>query len=215
MLAGGFVITLCLLSLCFMLCLCWLGANRRLIGVNQIVCNLQLSSLMMQWDDFMFNSIKPQTVHILACLCGYSTLQGSCSGAMLTWHLWLDGGCHAEEPGSLQRTPLLCSAALCAPCQGRLHCFALSSSFYFQAQNCLQLPFLKQRQLYMSKKCFCVQKCLLWCVVNSEVQQNSQRDYSFKPKYLFLHIVHQLASRYCQTINSFMSSRCLGLFGRL
>lgn len=100
----------------------------------------------------------------------------------------LDGRCCAGEPVSFQRTPLLCSPAILswqAP-------FLRSLLFYFQTQNCLQLPLLKPRQLYLSKSAFELRNvfCGVWLIQKS----NSQRDYSLKPKYVFLHIVHQLAS---------------------
>lgn len=133
----------------------------------------QLFSLMMQWDDVIFNGMTKRSN---PTLCTGLTFVGTmhcrwwlfrCSADLISPADGYSCSTGWKMPVSFQGTSLLCSAAICAPWHGRLRLFALYSSFYFQTQNCLQLA--ETKTVISVQKPFWVKKCLLWFMINSEL----------------------------------------------
>lgn len=192
MAANGFVIPLCLVFLCVCCVFAGWGKQEAQGSEPNSLWIGQLFSGMLQWDDFIFNSVTDVSKPRLGTGWVWCTAGKSCSGTMLTQHLqlWIFQP-HWVEDALLE--------SLCL--SKNHHCPALQPSvplgmrgfisFYFQAQKCSQFPLLKLRQLCLSKSASELIRnvfCGFWLIQKSSSQAIlSGHNTNFLLSYISLH----------------------------
>lgn len=219
--SGGFVITLCLMFLWFFAVFAVWGKQEAHSSEPNSLWIVQLFSLTMWWDDFIFSSVTKisnprlrtsQLAFFCVIHCRWSLFRYSAElTSLVVWVFqssWMEDA--MLESLSLSREHHCFGLQPSVPLVMAGFISLLSTLLFLSDTKLLTVTSAETKTIISVQKCFWVKKCVfcgLWLIQKS----SRQRDYSFKPQYIFLHIVHQLVS--IAVVKPSIPLRCLGLLG--